>query len=165
MPFSNLLCSLSSNCCYCLATRSHHSVCMLFHSSPFSFTHTPLLLQTSSTNLSIPFVLCNFLYHFVIPYTTPYQHTLQPILPHNFFPRRFLLSIPLTTQTKLYASNTYSVALFTPSSFLIYCRPFPLSKSFAILLILPTSPAQQNQPFIPTFIRPLLFAHIFLFSL
>ena len=77
--------------------HSHHSMCMLFH-----FISFPVNLSTKLSHFR-PF--CAISYATCLPLS--YQHTLRFTLPHNFshnhklfFPRRFFLSTPLTTQTK-----------------------------------------------------------------
>ena len=63
MPFSNPSCSLSSPCCYCLATT--------FPSlSAAVIPHTPLSLQFPFAIFVIPHSTCLLLYH-------SYQHTLR----------------------------------------------------------------------------------------
>ena len=115
----HLLCSLPSHCCYCLATP--------FPS--FSATVTPFPTRTHPTFIQlvdkidaiprdfvqIPFAILFTPYHF-------YQHTLRFTLPHNFshnhklfFPRCFLLSTPLTTQTKTLPPSHKIATYFVPN--------------------------------------------------
>ena len=123
-----LLCSLSSTCCYCLATPLP-SFSATVISLPFLFqithtTFTPTCQQNRSFSArfaQFPFATCLLPHHF-------YQHTLRPILPHNFshnrklfFPRRFLLSTPLTTQTELLPPSHKIV---------VYCAPNIITSTF-----------------------------------
>ena len=73
---------------------------------PSQITH-PTSTPTCQPNRSKSLRFAQFPLHLFTPTPLSYQHTLRPTLPHNlfpiiklFFPRRFLLSTPLTTQTK-----------------------------------------------------------------
>ena len=106
--------SLSSTCCYFLATRSHHSMQLLFHSFPKPKSHTPLFTPTCQQNCSIPFVLCNFPRHLF--FTTPlsYQHTLQ-LFCLTTFSLDVFSSLPSNHTNWIAASITEIVIPFAPN--------------------------------------------------
>ena len=95
-----LLCSLSFHRCYCLATT-------LPSFSAIVISHTPLPFKTCQQIVPFPSVFAQFLTLFVIHDTTFISTSFALLclstFPTNiklFFPRPFLLSALLTTQTK-----------------------------------------------------------------
>ena len=133
--YFNLLCHFFK--CYALyhlhvviasPLHSHHSVCMLFHSTPLSLQLVNKIVPFrpfcgpfrpfSSVFHSVRPIPSVFFRHFVIPkplvISTPFILlclTTFPTIIKLFFPRRFSLSTPLTTQTKRCHNHTN-------------CRPF-----------------------------------------
>ena len=110
MPFSKPLCSLSSNSCYCLATRSHHSVCMLF---PSKLTHTtfhfnlPAKLLHSVRFVQFPAPLVYSPHHFLSAH--PSVHFASQLFPSTFSP----LYTSNHTNTSTFPFNRHS--FFQPS--------------------------------------------------
>ena len=77
-----MLCSLSSTCCYCLATRSHHSVQLLLPPLLFTAHHTPLSLQLVDKIDAILLGFVQFLFAILFTPHHFYQHTLRSTQLH-----------------------------------------------------------------------------------
>ena len=91
--------------------HSHHSLQLLFHSSPLPLTCTPLSLQTSPTNCLLP---CHFLI------STPFNHF--------HFPLDVFHSLPPNHTNQIAASITQIVVPFATniitSTFISTCHSF-----------------------------------------
>ena len=117
MPFS---CSLSSTSCYCLATRSYRSVCMLIHTH-----HIP----SKIVNKTAPFVqflspLPLFPFHLFSTTPLSYQHTLQSFS----FSLDVFRSLPPNHTNQIAASITQIVVpvatIIITSTFTSTCHSF-----------------------------------------
>ena len=107
----------------------------------FSKSHTPLFTPTCQQNCSIFVRFAQFPSPFCYSQHHSYRHTLRSILPLNkfpivklFFPRRFLLSTLLTTQTKLLPlSHKLSSILLQLYNFRHFHLNHHSSSTFAII--------------------------------
>ena len=163
--------SLSSHCCYYLATRSHNSVQLLFHSFPFP--HTPLSLQLVNKIApfrpfwTISFATCLLLNHFLI--STPFILFCPSQLSLDVFH-----SLPSNHTNQIASQHVICCPFCSKLISYLLSSLFP-SKSFAILSILPTSAALHST--ISTFYFPtfpyfhfnyfmlLLFNNVLMFNL
>ena len=150
-----MLCSLLFHCCLCLATPlPPHNVTVI----PFPNLHTLHSTLTCRQNRCDPARFCTFSVAILFTPHHFYQHTLHFTLPLNkfpnrklFFPRRFLHSTLLTTQTKtLLQPHRLSPICFNyiiPATFAENAIQFPTSTP----LRLPSTPPSIID-FRPTFL-------------
>ena len=103
-----MLCSLSSTCCYCLATRSHHSVQLLSPFIPFHSSQHTTFAPTCQQNRSNSARFCAIsLRHFV------YSIPLLSAHPSFYFASQLF--------PQLHFANVVVKLLF-PSTFFSLCR-------------------------------------------
>ena len=137
MPFSNPLCSLSSNCCYCLElpSLSVHVISLL----SFPFTHTHHFHSKVVNKIAVPYV-CYSPHHFLIS---------RPFIPFclTTYSLDVFYSLPSNHTNQLACTQHIICCTFAPNLLLIYCRPISLIQFICHFIDFANVASKINPPF------------------